>query len=423
MKPASRSMATTMLAAILALSTSALALPGTAQGTSALAPSNLQDLAVTVNATAQKLTGYLGSELSTDGVLTVSFAGSTPAVTNSLDAVAGVLPVTIKQVDRSLADLSSVRDAITNNNELLLAQGIKLKLWTPDIKNDTVDIWVADMTAGQAATITKLYGASNVTVQAAGPDQELTADSGRDSDTPAFYGGDFIANEASGHFCSLGPPVHATATGTRYMLTAGHCWPVGTTTENSWFDNADQTWHGGKNNTGTIEYNDDSDNRNNDFNIDAEIGQSDTGGYDWRGRASASTVQAGGQTVGGGVAVCTDGAYETEVCGLSTDGEVSGGCANVSLNDGKQGYLVDCSLYRAQKLDTAVVGSGDSGGPMYYVNSAGRLEIIGIVAASGNPYPCPSGPFVTNRTCSETVYYTDIISILQDFNLTLTSTN
>jgi hypothetical protein len=104
----------------------------------------------------------------------------------------------------------------------LADHGVELRQWGPDPATRKVEIFLAHYTADAARLLRARYGpAVEISKAAIGPGFLLN----RRNDSPPFNGGDRLSNG-----CSSGPVVFGNhSSSTTYVLSAGHCSPLGAT--------------------------------------------------------------------------------------------------------------------------------------------------------------------------------------------------
>lgn len=140
---------------------------------------------------------------------------------------------------------------------------------------------------------------------------------------------------------------------------------------------------------------------------------------DWRAGTTTGR-QVSTTNLPGGVDVCSSGAYESEICGITTYGDpYNGYCSDKLVSERFQIQYTACGLVRAAKTGQVAAGIGDSGGPVYRVTSQGGLDIVGIVTAIGNFLSWCPNQAAGLRKCSDTLYYTELGPILRTNSLQL----
>src|SRR6185312_8898264 len=103
----------------------------------------------------------------------------------------------------------------------LADHGVELRQWGPDPVTGKVEIFLARYSAASRRLLMARYGpAIEVSGTAMGPGYLLN----RRNDSPPFNGGDKLRNT-----CSSGPVVFGNHSSKTYVLSAGHCSPLGAT--------------------------------------------------------------------------------------------------------------------------------------------------------------------------------------------------
>jgi hypothetical protein len=317
------------------------------------------------------------------------------------------------QVQRSWVTLTGLRDLVLAQEIDLRGGGIDLRAFYPKASLNKVVLEVVDPTDGEIARIHQAFGADAVTVVAVA---DLPGMPGADrlTDSPAWNGGDFITSRYEGT-CTSGPPAHRQSDGREFLVTGGHCWPVGryVYNERNYPDGA-----GGHAVVGRTVYSD----YGTHGGLDAAIIDSQNYGgsswLNWRNfNVSAAQQQWSDPPENG--SICLSGAYEMEKCG-----------ATVTDVDMCKYYVDDrtthCHQSRAVNYNTTLVGQGDSGGPVYSVDTRTlKLRIYGEfsyleAAPGGTLYACPtlSAPG-DPRYCAHIAYFTDIVPVLMKYGLSL----
>jgi hypothetical protein len=318
--------------------------------------------------------------------------------------------VRLVPVVRTWAELGAVRDRVLRDASGLRAAGIDLRAFYPKASTNRVVLEVDGLTAAQASLLSRRYGAAAVTVTPV-TDKEVTLAYDRLNDNSPWNGGDFITSRYEGT-CTSGPPGYRQADGRKFIITAGHCFPASRAVYNLRNVPAPEVGGGGR--VGTVVYN--------DFptygGLDAAIIDTEAYGGSsplaWR----SDTVTAAQQSwvnPAENTKVCSSGAYELEVCNATvTDVDM---CYWIADEDDVETY--HCHISRAVNYNTVLAGSGDSGGPVYSVDT-GTLKLVvkGIVTATGTQRPCIRYA-IPNRKCSSIMYFTNIVPILQKYGMAL----
>jgi hypothetical protein len=201
----------------------------------------------------------------------------------------------------------------------------------------------------------------------------------RFNDFPSWYGGDRIAQG-----CTTGFP--AVYNGAMEMMTATHCGGVGTV-----FTNGPRT-NGSTSYMGTVI----SANSGTDVSVIDVAGSSN---YINVGPAQNSSVRAVGswQSPVVGSYICQSGSYTGEVCGLRIVDTGQSVCTSYILwwCTAYMGPMADVVNYLGPNYYAA--GHGDSGGPLYWYDSAGYVRPVGQV----------HGQLFPNAKAAYPAYFTD----------------
>jgi hypothetical protein len=141
--------------------------------------------------------------------------------------VAGVLAV-------PAAGARAIRSSLQGRWHALRESGIEVSAFGSNPLTGKEDIGVVDLTTREAAKLDRMYGAQaphvfNVTPKEASA-ARVTAS--RIADTPPFNGGDAIVS-ATQHFNACTSGFGIVIRGVSRLLTAGHCYAVGTTVLNA----------------------------------------------------------------------------------------------------------------------------------------------------------------------------------------------
>jgi hypothetical protein len=201
----------------------------------------------------------------------------------------------------------------------------------------------------------------------------------RFNDYPAWYGGDRIAQG-----CTTGFP--ALFNGAMEMMTATHCGGNGTVFTNGPRSNGTTTY------MGTVI----SANSGTDVSVIDVAGSSN---YINVGPAQNSSIRAVGawQSPVVGSYICQSGSYTGEVCGLRVVDTNQSVCTSY--------FLWICTAYMGPMADVVnylgsgyyAAGHGDSGGPLYWYDSAGYVRPVGQV----------HGQLFPNAKAAYPAYFTD----------------
>jgi len=330
------------------------------------------------------------------------------------DAIVGSGPrseFSFVRVDHSRLWLLGLEGRIAHDQPALVAAGIHLTMWGPDVATGRELLDVVDLTPQATRYLDARYGSESLVLHSIGPHAYPIEAASRGYDTPPWNGGDFITDVTTGD-CSSGFGVTA-GSGEQYLITAGHCYPVG----DSILNGAITQEYGSFLTMGDIS--------SSTFGsgLDAEL--LDTGAL-----GSSQAIFTGGSTNPqeadpsgtatsiAGNQVCQDGAFEGEICGLVIQNS-SSMCINESESSGGP-TTTACNIFQANNPSGGIaVGQGDSGGPVISFGGS-LLYANGIVTAlGGNVTQCPTWQVQPGRECGSQLFYTDINQILSTYGVSL----
>jgi hypothetical protein len=189
-------------------------------------------------------------------------------------------------------------------------------------------------------------------------------------DSQPYYGSDRVAT--GGASCTAGFEVYQYVNGGFHygMLTAGHCWSVGTVVKQGYYDSGGTLHYSG--NMGKVTLRSYGNNVVDDEFIDGTATGTRVNDWIWVGSSSspyALQVHSGGTSVFG-LQVCFDGSFTAENC----QGDVDATDVCVQF----QGGYNECHLDRAFSLNgSTLAGSGDSGGPVVTHDGSSGLVVYG----------------------------------------------
>lgn len=171
---------------------------------------------------ASSVPGYGGIWVDETGITHVAVAGtSDTGVTRAIGDDFGGEYVT-EQVESSYDDLLARRDAISTRIPDLKKQGLDLLEWGPDEKNNSIWISLRNYTLAKAELARNILGNDVLVEPAMAPGDERDLYS-RTNDGSPFSAGIFLYPKSSTYpYCSSGMPI--VISGTRYLVTAGHCY-------------------------------------------------------------------------------------------------------------------------------------------------------------------------------------------------------
>lgn len=231
--------------------------------------------------------------------------------------------------------------------------------------------------------------------------------------------GDFIDSYTGGGTCSSGPS-GVNAANQQWIITAAHCFGL----NYKIYNHADGINIGNANNyVGLVKA---ADNRS--YGLDAEFLNAEGSDEAWVGSTTSTACRFynGSAPTNYNYTVCTDGAFEGQICGLTGTGigETLHICTSYDANGRCISTRFVTHVSEAENINgnEPAAGEGDSGGPVNEYAGAG-LYAVGIVTAIGEAsYICSNWSTYETRYCSGTVYFTDIGPILDQWGLTMNGT-
>jgi hypothetical protein len=357
------------------------AVPSAAQMPSGAALAAVEKLRTAVSASPDQ---YVGLSTQSGDAVTIHVVSGDPyqdtKVAGAARAVtAAGIRVTVAKAAHSLSQLNRI-DAAIPQSAPFAALGGGLVRWGPDPASDSVLVGVTRVTPRLLADVRSRYG-DTVRVEQA---SAATAVSGRFTDTPWFYGGDRIT--VGNGYCTSGFTM-TNLYGTHYAITAGHCWATGTevTTNGQEFGVVDFRRWG-------------SDNYDNEL-----IGGVGYSGRMWIGGVNTSTSIG----VSGAANSCTGCQvyFNGSVTGQSLATLVGSPFCGTIYDGGTNSYYTACGLQDAVGSNP-ICNPGDSGGPVFAYDGAGRVTAVGIITASVNSKNC---------------WYTQLPPILSSWEATITT--
>lgn len=350
------------------------------------------------------VTVYLTAPTSSNESSVRSYAQSTASANpNTMPSSA---PITFAATPTTAAQQDALHQSVTTDvtSGYWTNNGVTVTAWGPDVTTGKENITVSTLTPSVTQALAARYG-SNINVVAQTPATTPQYTASRSADVAPWSGGTMLTDESSD--CSSGIPVRSGST--YFIVTAAHCFLKGTTVANrsAIFNLGSQTI------IGSITNRDVS-----NGGADAELLGSLNGGtssaklYTGSG-ASTKNTMAGWLATVVGDKVCSDGAFEAEVC----TGTVSAISQCQTIEGRYMCYVSDVS----GNGTTPFVGNGDSGGPVYLWPAlyAGIYTVLGTLTSSyGSTVPCTvyTGH---GRTCSAGGTYTQLGHVLSEWNLTV----
>lgn len=278
----------------------------------------------------------------------------------------------------SYAELNALRGRVHDDDAFLGRHGIDIVSWFTSSSLNTVKLGVVDLTQAKREFLERRYGGPEMVTVV--PGARVTEAYSRQDDISPWNGGSVINVRwgTTSKNCSTGPAVR-NAFGTEYLLSAGHCYSSSTSQiretwqEASFRTDDDPTFmgngSGGRPVNGARGYDVATIRTNTSSLVFATKHPLDQGS----GYAQSGTFRAAENT-----GVCVSGAFSGHWCAtyvIDFDGEVEnpGGGILIHMNTAR----------RDPQVSTAIVGPGDSGGPVYAVRSDGTRAIAGLIV--GHP--------------------------------------
>ena len=327
--------------------------------------------------------------------------------------------LTFTVVPRSYQELQDLDARFTSAHDTLVQAGIRPVRWYPDPAQGLEVVQVMDMTPAEQADLTSRFPGQLKLSSIPAADQP-TFFTNRITDSPLWIAGDFIAqNPSTRGTCTSGPATR-NAAGEYWIMTDSHCFALGASVSN-WSPDLSL---GNKNNTiGIVKAQD-----LRQYGLDAELINAEGSDEYWAGTTDNPVGQfwRGPAPTNTGIPVCTEGAFDGEVCNLTV---ISVG-ATVEYCTAKNAKGTCISTRIITHVSTAqndvgsgyAAGEGDSGGPV--IEHSGGTWAVGIIEGSPGPmYSCSNWSHqLPNRQCSSTVDFTDIGPILSQWGLTMIGT-
>jgi hypothetical protein len=375
------------VAAASAVAAVALAVPAAAGSGTAAAPKPPASARAPVSMGLESAVGRLaaksyGAEYGGMAVtgdqrqLTVYLTDPAPAVERALRRVAPAGTLVFRKTSHSMRQLNAIQSSLQGKWQSLVKSGIEVGEFGSNPLTGKEDIGVVNLTAGQAARLDRMYGAQALNIFDVTPKQADAARvaASRIADTPPFNGGDAIVS-ATQHFNGCTSGFGVVIGGVPRLLTAAHCYTVGTTVLNARSLGGTAISGSGAAIGTVIESALSSD-------LDSEVISAPGSDLIWTGPIGAPQRAAvsGVGTWAVGDQVCTSGAYGGEICGLTV--QHVNYC--MPLSEFPISFHLFCHLTQVQG-PREIVG-GDSGGPVFRF-SGSALEAVGTVSgfnASGN---------------------------------------
>lgn len=330
-------------------------------------------------------------------------------------AKAASVPVRVRAATRSWAELKAIATDVSARTRSLATADSRIVAFGPRVGTNSVRVAVTSLTPEIVERLRSRYGAA-VTIERGEAGVEYAS---RLNDVSPYNAGDAIAMDNGGD-CSSGPTVKNTA-GKRYLLTAGHCFvSSGTAWTGSYNKRAFNGAHMLTGDAQTFMGWSAAENVNHGY--DAALIDTGASGYGWRtgGTNDQGTAVRQAQEFASfeNGKVCMSGAFSGERCNatvLATDDEI-----NFAASTGGENWKVH--IVTAENLGGYdIAGPGDSGGPVYTVQSNG-LWMTGMIL--GGP-PESEGPCTRNNIgprinrCNTVIWYVNLSSVMNHRGVSL----
>jgi hypothetical protein len=293
----------------------------------------------------------------------------TPAIERAFDRVAPADRLVFRKTSHSMLQLNAIQSGLQSKWKSLVKSGIEVDEFGSNPLTGKEDIGVVNLTARDARKLRHMYPPQALNIFHMTPrqaDAARLADS-RIADTPPFNGGDAIVS-ATQHFNACSSGFGIVIGGTYRLLTAGHCYTVGTTVLNARSLGGTAISGSGAPIGTVIESGWNSE-------LDSEVISAPGSDLIWTGPIGApqrATVSGVG-TWAVGDQVCTSGAYGGEICGLTVEH------VNYCMNLYEFPISIRFVCHITQVQGAREIVGGDSGGPVFRF-SGSALEAVGTVS-------------------------------------------
>ena len=406
------------------LASVAAGMPGTAVASPHAAP--LRELPMALSAAdmnaglvmdkVEKMPTYAGLRVAPDGSTIEVFATRAEASLHAAAvSAAGGAPVKLTTVRHSYAALEAMTQRVLRDWDAIEATGIDIVSLGVKHGRNLVEVGISGYTSEKAARILERYASPMVDVVERKAAKPWVS---RAFDVSPWNGGTFIYT-SSGDTCTSGPAVK-NSSGQEFILTAGHCYvspgtTVSTYTRSTWqksplyasgpfFGNAKAQLPA----NGAVGYDLAVINVNNDggalgYNFQTDLPEQ-SGTY---GAPQKRTIRMAENVRG-----CMSGAYSGERCAATV----------VEFNQyfqiGNGPKIHHANMFRRDNTE-ALGGPGDSGGPVYQVQSDG-LAIGGYILGGPAQTTCWNNDYVDRgASCGYEGWFAGIGSILSYTGMSL----
>ena len=303
--------------------------------------------------------------------LTVFLTDPTPVIEQAFSRVAPAGTLVFRKTSHSMRQLNAIQSGLQATWGSLVKSGVEVDEFGSNPLTGKEDIGVVNLTAGKAARLDGMYGAQALNIFNVTPKEAAAAHmtASRIADTPPFNGGDAIVS-ATQHFNACSSGFGVVIGGVSRLLTAAHCYTVGTTVLNA-RSLGGTTLSGSGTAIGTViesAYSSD---------LDSDVISAPGSDLIWTGPIGApqrATVSGVG-TWAVGDQVCASGAYGGEICGLTVQ-DVNY-CMTFSLTT----FQVHLLCHITQVHGSRETVEGDSGGPVFRF-SGSTVEAVGTITGS-----------------------------------------
>jgi hypothetical protein len=266
------------------------------------------------------------------------------------DGTAKVWGYSIVDVAHSLAELNATQAEITTKQPWASDSAPYLSVWYVDPAVNAVHVDVTGITSVLSADVSEFGDRVRLGVQ-----ERPTAVT-RQIDSPPWYGGDAIGSSLGVQTCTGGFAVQRRSNGHNGMLTAGHCYGLGTTVFQNDSTMGSVTWRV----YGASSY-------------DAEFIDTSSANQVFTSLSVHVNVDSFWSSLGNSDPVCTDGFVSGQNCNAVI--YVTNTC--VVYQDGQR----VCHLDEATSTNGSwIVRVGDSGGPVYSYAGDGGVFAEGTIS-------------------------------------------
>jgi hypothetical protein len=300
--------------------------------------------------------------------LAVYLTDPAPAVERAFNRIAPAGTLVFRKTPRSMRQLNAIQSSLQGKWRALRESGIEVSEFGSNPLTGKEDVGVENLTVSQASKLDRMYGAQALHVFNVTPRQATAGRlaASRVADTPPFNGGDAIMPAAHTYNCSTGFGV--VIGGLSRLLTAGHCFNVGTSVYNG-RSLGGTSFTGSNTPMGTV--------FESGWNseLDSEVISGSGSDLIWTGpigNPQRATVSGVG-TWAVGDQVCTSGANGGEICGLTVQH------VNYCMNLFEFPVSLRYVCHITQVHGAREIVPGDSGGPVFRF-SGSALEAVGTVS-------------------------------------------